>query len=179
MTHEKPAIVVFGSSSIPTWDPVYAQAVDLGEKLAEAGFSVINGGYFGLMGAVTRGCRAKQGHSLGVTSKTFSFRSGANPWLSETLEESNSVLRLGQMISLAQGAIAMPGNLGTLNEILMLMTLWKVRETDIPLVAWKEPFEKSIRFLEAQGILDFETCVRISYTESPEEAVNLIQSAMR
>jgi uncharacterized protein (TIGR00730 family) len=178
MTPAQPAIVVFGSSSIPTWDPIYAQAIELGNRLAGAGFSVVNGGYFGLMGAVSRGSCSKGGSTLGVTSQTFSFRSGPNPWLSETLEEKNSVQRLGTMIQLAQGAIAMPGNLGTLNEILMLMTLWKVRESEIPLILWKNPFEKCLNFLQQEGILDFDTCARLHYVETPKEALCLIQKTM-
>ena len=79
-------VIVFGASATETWEPIYQEAILLGKKLAMYGHEVWNGGYFGLMGAVSRGAFSKGGVVVGVTSKTFSFRSGENPWLSKTID---------------------------------------------------------------------------------------------
>ena len=50
-----PAIAVFGSARIRPDEPDYADAVELGRRLVEAGFAVITGGGPGTMEAANRG----------------------------------------------------------------------------------------------------------------------------
>lgn len=162
-------VVVFGASAAETWEPIYQEAVTLGKKLAASGHEVWNGGYFGLMGAVSRGAFAEGGIVVGVTSKTFSFRSGENPWLSRTIEANDSIERLKIMLMECDIAIALPGSIGTLNEILMLLTLWKVREAKIPLFAWKTPYEALLHNLHEDGHLDFEILSKVSFVENVKD----------
>ena len=52
-----PAITVFGSARIAEEHPVYAEAREVGRRLAEAGFAVVTGGGPGIMEAAKRGAR--------------------------------------------------------------------------------------------------------------------------
>ena len=148
------SVVVFGGSATQVWDKEYSLAVQLGEALAKNGYHVINGGYFGIMGAVSRGAQSAGGQVTGVVCETFTFRDGENPWLTHKIVEKNTISRLSLMLEMADVAIALPGKIGTLNEILMLMTLWKTRETNIPLICFKDPFEKVFKSLAKDGLLD-------------------------
>jgi len=171
-------VIIFGASAAETWEPIYQEAVLLGEKIAESGHEVWNGGYFGLMGAVSRGAFSKGGVVVGVTSKTFSFRSGENPWLSKTIEADDSIERLKIMLMECDIAVALPGSIGTLNEILMLLTLWKVHETSMPLFAWKKPYDSLLHALHKDEFLDSQILKRILFVENTEDIFkrNLIPS---
>ena len=58
-------VIVFGASATETWEPIYQEAILLGKKLAMYGHEVWNGGYFGLMGAVSRGAISEGGVVVG------------------------------------------------------------------------------------------------------------------
>tara|TARA_Y100000589_G_scaffold324416_1_gene360583 strand:+ start:557 stop:1084 length:528 start_codon:yes stop_codon:yes gene_type:complete len=162
-------VVVFGASAYETWNPLYQEAINLGKKLAKSGHEVWNGGYFGLMAAVSRGAHSEGGIVRGIISKTFSFRSGENPWLTHTVEAENSIERLQIMLTECDVAIALPGSIGTLNEILMLLTLWKVRESEMPLIAWKKPYENLLNDWKKNGFLDSEILSKVIFTHNSKE----------
>ena len=162
-------VVVFGASATETWEPIYQETILLGKKLAILGHEVWNGGYFGLMGAVSRGAFSEGGVVVGVTSKTFSFRSGENPWLTKKIEANDSIERLKIMLNESDIAIAMPGSIGTLNEIFMLLTLWKVHESKMPLIAWKSTYQSLLNQLNENNYLDCETILRIKFVNTIEE----------
>lgn len=60
-------IAVFGGSQPKEGDPAYAEAYELGSLLAQAGHTVLTGGYIGTMEAVSRGAAEAGGHVIGVT----------------------------------------------------------------------------------------------------------------
>ena len=162
-------VVVFGGSGVAPYEPVYYEALELGARLAKAGHTVINGGYYGLMGAVSKGASSEGGSVVGVTCKTFDFRDGHNPWLSKNIVAENTMDRLERMLRMADVTIAMPGSIGTLNEILMLMTLWKVYESSTGLFCRTDPFEPLLDDLRAGGWLDQETFERIEFFHSLDD----------
>lgn len=165
-------VIVFGASATQTWESIYEEAVNLGRGLAELGHEVWNGGYFGLMGAVSRGAHSVKGNVVGVTSQTFTFRSGPNPWLSNSIDASNTIDRLQIMLQNCEIAIALPGSIGTLNEIIMLMTLWKVSEIDSELMLWSEPYEALMNNLLAQGYLSHKLFNRIIFVKDWNAAIS-------
>lgn len=165
-------IVVFGASATETWEPIYAEAINLGRGLAELGHEVWNGGYFGLMGAISRGAHSVEGNVVGVTSQTFTFRSGPNPWLKNSIEAPNTINRLQIMLQNCDIAIALPGSIGTLNEIIMLMTLWKVNEIDSELLLWSEPYGALMNSLLTQGFLDQKLFNRIIFVKNWKEVIS-------
>jgi len=172
------SVVVFGGSATQVWEKDYSFAVQLGEALAKNGFHVINGGYFGIMGAVSRGAQSVGGQVTGVVCETFTFRDGENPWLTHKIVEKNTVSRLSLMLEMADAAIALPGKIGTLNEILMLMTLWKTRETNIPLICSKDPFEKALKLLTEEGLLDPGEIKQISFESDLEGTISTLKEKL-
>jgi len=60
-------ISVFGSSQPLPGQPEYVAAQRLGQLLAQAGHTVITGGYIGTMEAVSHGAADAGGHVIGVT----------------------------------------------------------------------------------------------------------------
>src|SRR5919107_5838139 len=61
-----PAVSVFGSARTKPGSPYYEMGVEVGRKLAEAGYAVITGGGPGAMEAANKGARESGGASVGL-----------------------------------------------------------------------------------------------------------------
>ena len=111
---------MFGSSQTDPESRDWAEAEQVGKRLAQAGFAVITGGYGGTMEAVSRGASQSGGHVIGVTAPSlFPGRHGANPYVAELIETEGIARRIGVMMERAAGTIALPGSIGTATELLI------------------------------------------------------------
>ena len=113
--NSKQVITVFGSARTEPGTPAYETAEALGRALAEAGFTVANGGYGGTMEAVSKGAREAGGHVIGVT--TDQFDSQPNQWVEEEIRVPDWTARLFKLVELGEGYVALPGGTGTLVEL--------------------------------------------------------------
>ncbi len=100
-------------------DPRYAAAAAVtGERLAARGIQLVyGGGRLGLMGTLADAALAAGGRVVGVIPRGLVDRELAHPGVSElrivdTLHERKAI-----MAQLADGFIALPGGLGTLEEL--------------------------------------------------------------
>lgn len=117
MSHK---ISIFGSSRATEDQPVFRDAVRLGRTLAEAGFTIVNGGYGGLMEATSIGAAEAGGQVIGVTApEVFPDRSGVNS--SVTIEETTVTIagRIARVVDIADATITLPGSIGTLAEFIV------------------------------------------------------------
>jgi len=121
MIDKKKVITVFGSSRPEEGHADYAEAVELGKALAQAGFAVCTGGYGGVMEGVSRGAREAGGRVLAVTSSFF--RSRANRWVDEEITMATWQERLFELVRLGDGYVACKGGTGTLVE---LAVVWEM-----------------------------------------------------
>ncbi len=109
-------VTVFGTSRAKQGDKVFTFAVRLGRLLAEAGYTVANGGYGGSMLAVSKGANEMGGTVIGVTCSVFK-RSGANPYITEEIITENLEQRVAKLIELGDAYVVLPGGTGTLLEL--------------------------------------------------------------
>ncbi len=138
-------IAVFGGASPRPGQDSYQEALRLGELLGKAGYAVMTGGYVGTMEAVSRGAAEAGAHVIGVTCVEIeNFRSGGpNPWVKEEIRTEILRERISIMIDSCDAAIALPGGIGTLAEIMLMWnTLLIGAVTPRPLVlvgaGWQE-----------------------------------------
>lgn len=117
------AVAVFCGSN-HGFDDAYTNAArDLGSLLAAEGIGVVyGGGSVGLMGEVADAALAAGGEVTGVIPRALwereiGHRALTNLHVVETMHE-----RKAMMASLADGFIALPGGLGTLEEIFEIWT---------------------------------------------------------
>ncbi len=122
-------VVVFGASAPKPGDPAYQRAYQLGRALAQAGYTVITGGYIGTMEAVSRGAAEAGGHVIGVTCDQIErWRPvGPNPWVHEEWRTSTLLERLERMLTHGDAFLALPGGVGTLTEILLTWNHLQIR----------------------------------------------------
>lgn len=100
-------------------DPIYKQkANELGKMMAQRQIELVyGGGKFGLMGAVARGVLDNGGKVHGVITQELADRGVLFDRLQDIQVTPNMDRRKEQMMQLADGMLALPGGLGTLEEI--------------------------------------------------------------
>ncbi|MFH1086719.1 MAG: TIGR00730 family Rossman fold protein [Chloroflexota bacterium] len=128
-------ICVFCSSSSAGAEAYLHAARELGREIARRGHGLIYGGADeGLMGALARAVQASGGHVIGVVPQRFVEAGLAAPYANELIVTSSVAERKAAMESRAQAFIALPGGLGTLEELLEVITLKQWRYLDAPIV---------------------------------------------
>jgi len=108
-------IAVFGSGSAKQGEPLWQLAYDCGHCLAQAGFTVVNGGYGGTMLASACGAAEAGGKVIGVTCSKWKSR--PNQYITEEILTNNLDERLETLINTAGAYIVLPGATGTLLEL--------------------------------------------------------------
>jgi hypothetical protein len=117
------AVCVFCGSSDGR-RPEYREAASaLGTQLGKAGITVVYGGAsVGLMGAVADAALAAGGQVIGVIPRGFVDRELAHPGLTELHVTNSMHERKALMADLSEGFVALPGGLGTLEELAEITT---------------------------------------------------------
>ena len=111
-------ICVFCGASPGSGDGYVALARTVGAGLAERGIGVVyGGGRVGLMGALADAALAAGGEVIGVIPRRLVDRELAHPGLSALHVVGSLHERKARMAELADGFIALPGGLGTLEEL--------------------------------------------------------------
>lgn len=105
-------------------DPVHrAHAVALGELLVARGLGLVYGGArVGLMGALADAVLAAGGEVIGVIPEGLVEREIAHPGLNELIVTPNMHARKAAMAARAHAFLALPGGLGTLEELFEVWT---------------------------------------------------------
>ena len=110
--------------SRPGADPRYADAArDLGERVARRGVRLVfGGGRVGLMGAVADGALAVGGEVVGVIPRALQDREVAHRGLSELVVVDTMHQRKAEMAERSDAFVALPGGIGTLEELFEVWT---------------------------------------------------------
>lgn len=116
-------ICVFSGSN-PGRKPEYvAAARELGTALAQAGIGVVYGGAsVGLMGAVADAAMAQGGEVIGIIPRALVDKEIAHPGLTDLRVVGSMHERKAMMAELSDGFVALPGGLGTLEELFEVWT---------------------------------------------------------
>jgi uncharacterized protein (TIGR00730 family) len=116
-------VCVFCGSS-PGANPVYLDAARaMGRALAERKIGLVyGGGSTGLMGAVADAALAAGGEVIGVIPRALQLRELAHAGLTHLHVVGSMHERKARMAELAHGFVALPGGLGTLEELAEILT---------------------------------------------------------
>lgn len=103
---------------------MYSAAEEIGQKLAEAGCIVVNGGKGGVMLAVSKGAKKASGLTIGEISGVK--RGKANKYIDvEMVTGDNAFRGPSQIVVMSDAVIAIGGGAGTLQEICVAYRLGK------------------------------------------------------
>ncbi len=123
MSPRQKRICVFTGSS-PGADPAYREAAtEFGRELVLRGYGLVfGGGKVGLMGAVADSVISAGGHAIGVIPRALMAKEVAHEGLQELEIVSSMHERKQRMAELADAFVALPGGMGTLEELSEVVT---------------------------------------------------------
>jgi len=179
---DRPAVSVFGSARVPEDDPLFAQAIEVGRRLAEAGFAVVTGGGPGLMEAANRGAHEAGGLSIGFNID-LPHEQHENPYLDISVTFHHFYARKTMFVKAAEGFVILPGGFGTLDELFESLTLiqtGKVMHFPVVLLGrdhWEGLLEWVRERLLERGLVSPDDVELLHLTDDVGEAVELISSA--
>ena len=124
-----PCVTVFGSARWGETHPYYAMGRDLGGRLTRLGFTVMTGGGPGLMEAANRGAREAGGRSVGCNVKLPSEQQ-PNRYLDRSVTCEYFFVRKVLLFKYSYAFVALPGGLGTMDELFEALTLIQTRKID-------------------------------------------------
>jgi uncharacterized protein (TIGR00730 family) len=174
-------ISVFGSSMPQPGSADYEAARDLGRRLAEAGFVVQTGGYAGIMEAVSRGADEAGGHVVGVTCASFEASSSAvpNAWVKEVVQQPNLHVRALYLVTACDGAIVLPGGVGTLSELALAWNLMQVGEMPPkPVILVGGLWQRTLAAFVDRAYIYPQHTALLTLARTPAEAVDVLAEQM-
>ena len=128
-------IAVYCGSSSGNDQKFTEAAQRLGEWIGKKSHTLVYGGASkGLMGAVADSVLKNQGRVIGVLPGIVLIQERKHMGLSEYIETETMAERKMKMIELADAFIALPGGIGTLDEITEVMALKSLGITTNPIV---------------------------------------------
>ncbi len=130
MANKPKVISVFGSSAPRPGSADYEAARTVGRLLAQAGFAVQTGSYSGIMAGASQGACEAGGHVIGVTcAQIEQYRPlPPNQWVKEQIKHQTLRERLLYLVDQCDGAIIMPGGIGTLSELALIWSFVQTGE---------------------------------------------------
>ena len=170
-------VTVFGTSKAEDGDAVFALAQSLGRKLAEAGFTLVNGGYGGTMLAAAKGAQEAGGRVVGVTCRAFK-RGKANAYVTEEHPTETLSERLATLIAMGDAYAALPGGTGTLLEV---ADVWEHKNkgfvgVDKPIVLVGEFWRPLLEMMQSH---DAKALACVKWVKDADEAVGVLKELMR
>jgi len=173
-----PAVTVFGSARFKEKHRYYRLARATGAELAKAGFATLTGGGPGIMEAANRGAHEAGGASYGLNI-VLPHEQKENPYVDKSIEYQYFFTRKVCLVKYSCAFIAMPGGLGTLDELFEAATLIQCQKIGpFPLILMGAEFWRGLRewfqFMVKQGVFARHEIGFGYVTDSPKTAVELI-----
>lgn len=124
-TDEKNGITIYCGSSKGN-DPRFAEAARIvGQQIAARGLTLVyGGGSMGLMGEAGRACRQAGGSTCAIIPGFMVERGWNDPQSTSTIVTADMHERKSSMAAAARGVIALPGGVGTFEELTEIIT-WR------------------------------------------------------
>lgn len=176
---EKKAICIYGAS-ISRIDPIYVeQAFETGRLIALSGHTLVcGGGRGGLMAAAIEGALDAEGSAVGVLPQFMIDREWQHPKLTELISTSTMHVRKETMASLSAAVIALPGGIGTLEELLEIITWRQLRLYDGNVVilntnGYYNPLLQMLEKCSSEGFMRPGNHRLFEVATNPQEAINL------
>lgn len=171
---------------------IYQQGVEIAERISKWSlqrkkgkrYFVMTGGGPGMMEAANRGAYRAGAPSIGLNI-SLPFEQYPNQYLSEefNFEFHYFFMRKYWFISKAKAFVTMPGGLGTLDELIEILTLIQTTKVQrkLPIVLYKEDFWKNVinfDYLIEQGMINECDLQLFKYCNTPDETFEYLTAAI-
>lgn len=170
-------VTVYCSASEHIDASYFTAARRLGMDLALAGFALVyGGGALGLMGAVADSVHEHGGTVHGIITRKLAGLELVRQTCDELEYVDTMRQRKGRMEDLADAFIALPGGIGTYEELFEMLVARKLGDHDKPLLVvninnYFDPFRQLLDRALCEHFIDRSTHAIIEFFDKPEEAV--------
>lgn len=178
------AICVFCASSTRI-DPTYVElAAQVGAELARRGHSLVSGGGdLSAMGAVARAARCGGARTVGVIPSALLDLEVGDRDADELLVVDDMRTRKGIMDRRSDAFLALPGGLGTLEELLEVWVARSLGMHDKPVVVLDvdglyAPLRAQVDLLLERGFVRPPAVAAVQWATSVEEALDLVAAGV-
>jgi uncharacterized protein (TIGR00730 family) len=141
--------------------PAYHEAAEaVGRGLVSRGWGLVyGGGRAGLMGSVAKSVKGAGGRVVGIIPQFMKARELEYREADELVTVATMAERKTAMIARADGFLALPGGIGTLEEIAEVLTLRYLAQTDRPAVFFNQNgyYDDLLRFFDRMTSEGFRT----------------------
>jgi len=176
-----PAVTIYGSARTKPDEKVYAQTEEIAYLLGKAGFNIMTGGGPGVMEAANMGARKAGVKSVGLNIK-LPEEQVCNVYADKTIIFHYFFVRKVMLVKYATAFIAMPGGLGTmdeLTEVLNLIQTHKMKPFPVLLFSseyWAGFLDWLKNTVLAQGNISPEDFDLLRVFDSPKEIVAAVKT---
>lgn len=180
-----PAVCVFCSSSLRIDQRYLDLAADVGCAVAARGWTVVSGaGSISMMGSLARSARAAGGHTIGVIPDALVAREVADHDSHEFIVTRDMRQRKGIMDERSDAFLALPGGIGTLEE---LVEAWTARSLNMhrkPVVVL-DPWEdfallrQLVEGWQVSGFVSAHAADHVHWATKVDEALDVIDDSFR
>lgn len=130
-------IGIFCSSSNKLDEVYYKEAERLGHWLGQNGKTLVYGGAnCGLMEALAKATKERGGHVVGVVPQILIDRNRVSSYIDETIHTHDLNDRKQQLIEQSDIILALPGSVGTLDEVFTVMAANTIGIHEKKVVFW-------------------------------------------
>lgn len=176
-------VCVFCASSANIDERYLADARELGNLLAQGGWRCVNGGgAVGLMGAVTDGTLDVGGEVTGVIPKFMVDNGWCYDRLMDVVVTADMHQRKQMMSNMADAVIALPGGVGTLEELLETLTWRQLGLVKVPIIilntlGYYDPLLAMLRHAIDEGFMKPSHGQLWQVAATPADAVALLDDS--
>ena len=176
-----PSVCVFCASGRAIDERYLELARSVGSAIAERGWTVVSGaGSISMMGEVGRSARAAGGHTIGVIPEALVAMEVADHDSDELIITRDMRQRKGVMDERSDAFLALPGGIGTLEELVEVWTARSLNMHHKPVVVL-DPWEDfallraQVEHWQARGFVRREAADQLHWTTSVSEALDQIE----
>jgi uncharacterized protein (TIGR00730 family) len=176
----KPSVSIFGSARSAPADKYYRLAEEIGERLSNAGYSVVTGGGPGVMEAANKGAFKGRSLSVGLNIE-LPHHEASNPYQDLSLHFRHFFSRKVMFVKYASAYVVIPGGFGTLDELVEILALIQTGKTrKIPVILVDEPFWRGLlrwfnEVVVSENMIDASDLQFMTIVNEPQEVVGAIK----
>ena len=177
-----PHCIAFYCGSANGHNLTYKSAIsEIVEQLAVRNISVVyGGGNIGLMGVLGDAATAHGLHITGIIPRSLVDREIAHPGLTELEVVDTMAQRKARMEQLADTYIALPGGVGTLEELSEVLTLQQLGEITGPIVLYNidgfwTPFVYTLQHMCDAGFINPKYIATLIVVDNPDDLFTALE----
>ncbi len=176
----EPAVTIYGSARLKPDDELYNKTAEIARQLGQLGFSIITGGGPGVMEAANKGAAEAGVASVGLNI-SLPDNQACNIYATKSITFQHFFVRKVMLVKYATAFIAMPGGLGTLDELTEILNLIQTAKMrPFPVVLFDSEFWKG--FLDwlrgtvlTRGFISEEDMNLLRVCDKTEEVMDVVQ----